>query len=176
MYPPFRYCPYDATALEMRDEHGTMRPTCPQCGFIHYRNHVPAAGVILETAAGGLLVRRRFDPRAGAWCLPAGFMEFGESPEDCAVRELFEETGLRGRLRRLFNVYTGSDDPRTRAILIVFVAELAGGTLTPGDDAIEAGWFPLDEPPEPLAFQSHTRALHEYRAERERGVAPTARD
>ncbi len=165
----FRFCPYCATRLILQDEHGVPRPTCPACGFIAYRNPVPAAGVLLEGPDGLLMVRRRFDPRAGAWCLPAGFMEFGETPEVCAVRELFEETGIRGRRLRLFDVYAGTDDPRTRAILIVYVAELDGGTLVPGDDAIEAGFFPLDALPQPIAFESHGRAITRYRAEREHG-------
>src|SRR5439155_15046911 len=170
---PMRFCPYCATRLEMRDEHGVMRPTCPACGYIHYRNPVPAAGVLLESEGGLLMVRRKFDPRAGTWCLPAGFMEFGETPEACAIRELFEETGIRGRLTRLFNVYAGADDPRTRAILILYVAEREGGTLAPGDDAIEAGFFPLTALPAPIAFQSHVRALEEYRAELDSSTVPT---
>lgn len=171
----FRYCPACATELVNQDEHGVMRPTCPVCGFIHYRNPVPAAGVLLNTEHGLLMVRRRFEPRAGAWCLPAGFMEFGETPEACAVRELFEETAIVGRVTRLFNVYAGADDPRTRAILIVFVAEHVQGTPTPGDDAIEAAYVSLDAPPLPIAFHSHVRALEEFRAERDHGRSPTAR-
>jgi len=163
---PFRYCPHCATPLEPRDEHGTLRPTCPACGFIYYRNPVPAAGVILERDGALLMVRRRYDPRAGAWCLPAGFMEFGEAPESTAVRELFEETGVHGRVTRLFGVYPGVDDPRTRSVLILYVAEYAGGTVTPGDDAIDAAFFPMDQLPEPIAFTSHARALAEYNRER----------
>ena len=129
--------------MVMREEHGRPRATCPACGFIHYRNPVPAAGVLLEARGSLLMVRRRFEPRAGAWCLPAGFMEFGETPEECALRELYEETGIQGRLTRLFNIYAGKDDPRTRSILILYVAEHSGGTLAAGDDAIEANYFPL---------------------------------
>jgi ADP-ribose pyrophosphatase YjhB (NUDIX family) len=102
-------------------------------------------------------------------------MEFGESPEACAVRELFEETGLRGEISRLFNVYTGADDPRTRAILIVFVARRVGGALIPGDDAIEADFFPLDALPSPIAFHSHRQALSDFRAELAGGTPPLAR-
>lgn len=156
------FCFRCGTALEPRDDHGTLRPTCPVCGWIYYHNPVPAAGVILESEAGVLMVQRRFDPRAGAWCLPAGFMEFGETPEACALRELSEETGIRGRITRLFGVYTGSDDPRTRPILVVYVAEPIGGTIAPGDDAVDAGFFPRAELPDPIAFRSHRRALDEY--------------
>jgi ADP-ribose pyrophosphatase YjhB (NUDIX family) len=155
------YCPHCATALELLSEHGTLRPTCPACGFIWYRNPVPAAGVLLVEDGKVLLVKRKFEPRAGAWCLPAGFMESGETPEETAVRELREETGLEARLTGLFHVYAGFDDPRVRAVLILYGAERTGGVLTPGDDAIEADWFPLASPPADIAFEAHRRALAE---------------
>src|SRR5205823_476836 len=138
----------------------------PACDFIVYRNPAPAAGVILAGARGVLLVRRRYEPAAGDWCLPAGFMEYGESPRRCAVRELREETGLRARLTGLFGVYAGFDDPRVRAVLILYAAERIGGRLRPGDDAIEARWFPLARLPRRIAFASHRRALEELSAMR----------
>ena len=161
--PAFRFCPRCATGLVARDDHGKRRPTCPACGFIHYRNPVPAAGVLLVRRSEVLLVRRRFDPRAGAWCLPAGFMEYGETPERCAVRELREETGIGARLTGLYGVYAGFDDPRVRAILIVYTAERTGGRLKAGDDAIAARWFPLSRLPRAIAFDSHRQALRELR-------------
>jgi 8-oxo-dGTP diphosphatase len=149
--------------MVMRDEHGIPRATCPACGFIHYRNPVPAAGVILAGRDGVLMVKRRFDPAAGAWCLPAGFMEYGETPERCAVRELGEETGIAARLTGLFGVYAGFDDPRVRTVLILYSAERTGGRLTPGDDAIEARYFRVSRLPRRIAFESHRRALAEHR-------------
>ena len=110
------------------------------------------------------MVKRKFAPRAGAWCLPAGFMEYGETPRHCAVRELREETGLRGKLGALFGVYAGHDDPRVRAVLILYVAERAGGRLTPGDDAIEARFFPPTALPRAIAFEAHRQALADFRA------------
>jgi 8-oxo-dGTP diphosphatase len=167
--PRYRYCPVCATRLVLRDEHGTRRPTCPKCGFIHYRNPVPAAGVILFERGRVLLVKRRYDPRAGKWCLPAGFMESGETPQRCAARELKEETGLRARIGELFGVYAGFDDPRARAILVLYMAERTGGSLAAGDDALEARFFPVDRTPRDLAFQAHRHALNEFRSRLERG-------
>lgn len=144
-------------------EHGVMRPTCPSCGYIWYRNPVPAAGVILVESGSVLLVRRRWDPRAGTWCLPAGFMEAGETPEQSAVRELQEETGVIAQLTGLFGVYAGFDDPRVRTVLILFSGLATGGEERAGDDAIELAWFALDSLPGELAFASHRQALAELR-------------
>jgi 8-oxo-dGTP diphosphatase len=164
LHRPVRFCPLCAARLAQRDDHGLARPTCVTCGFIHYRNPLPAAGVILVWRGRVLLVRRKFDPRAGTWCLPAGFMEYGETPEACAVRELREETGVRGRLNGLLGVYATLDDPRASVVLILFAAVRSGGRLVPGDDAIEAGFFPFERLPTPIAFQSHRRALDEFLA------------
>jgi 8-oxo-dGTP diphosphatase len=112
-----------------------------------------------------LLVRRRYEPRPGDWCLPAGFMEYGESPERCAVRETREETGLRVRLRSLFGVYAGMDDPRVRAVLILYTAERTGGRLRAGDDATAARYFPLSRLPREIAFAAHRKALDELAVE-----------
>lgn len=167
----FVYCPRCATPLEPRDDHGVIRPTCPACGFVHYHNPVPAAGVVLSHDGDVLLVKRRYAPRAGAWCLPAGFMEYGETPERCAVRELREETGLRCRLTGLFGVYAGLDDPRVRAVLVLYTGERTGGRLCAGDDAVAARWHPLSRLPRAIAFAAHRHALEALRARRaaERG-------
>jgi len=157
-----RYCLRCGTRMVRREEHGRLRATCPACGFIHYRNPVPAAGVILAGRQGVLMVKRAFDPEAGAWCLPAGFMEYGETPEHCALRELREETGIEGSLDDLFGVYAGHDDPRVRAVLIVYTAERTGGRLKPGDDAIEARFFPITQLPRSIAFEAHRRALAKF--------------
>ncbi len=159
---PIRFCPRCATPLEKREDHGQMRPVCPLCGWVHYRNPVPAAGVILAERGRVLLVKRRYEPRVGAWCLPAGFMEYGETPEHCAVRELREETGLDARLTSLFGVYAGLDDPRTRAVLILYTGERTAGRLRPGDDALEAKWFLTTRLPRAIAFAAHRQALRDY--------------
>jgi 8-oxo-dGTP diphosphatase len=159
---PFRYCPRCATPLEKLDDHGKRRPVCPLCGWVHYRNPVPAAGVILEREGRVLMVKRRYAPRAGAWCLPAGFMEYGETPEHCAVREVEEETGLLVRLTGLFGVYAGLDDPRSRAVLILYTARREGGRLRAGDDAIAAKWCAPARLPRSIAFAAHRQALQEY--------------
>jgi 8-oxo-dGTP diphosphatase len=93
-------------------------------------------------------------------------MEYGEHPETTAVRETLEETGLRVRIAGLFGVYAGRDDPRTRAVLILYRARVVGGRLLPGDDASEVEYFPLDRLPRPIAFRAHREALTDLKRER----------
>jgi len=97
-------------------------------------------------------------------------MEYGEHPELTAVREAKEETGLKVRLTGLFGVYAGRDDPRTRAVLILYLAKVVGGRLKAGDDASEVGFFALDRLPRPIAFRAHRQALRDlWRMIRRRG-------
>ncbi len=124
---------------------------------------MPACGVLIERGGAILLARRGHEPKKNAWGIPAGFMEYGEHPERTAIREALEETGLKIRLTGLFGVYAGRDDPRTRAVLILYHARVTGGTLEPGDDAVELGYFPLDRLPRPIAFRAHREALRDLR-------------
>lgn len=160
---PARFCPYCAIKLVRRDDHGVARPTCTKCGFVAYQNPSPAVGVVLPTAEGVLFVRRRFDPYAGRWSLPAGFMEYGEAPEETARRETREETGYEIEIERLLGAYPGVDDPRVKVVLLVYVGRIVGGRPRPGDDADELGFYPLGRPPAGIAFRSHRRALADYR-------------
>jgi ADP-ribose pyrophosphatase YjhB (NUDIX family) len=160
MHRPFRFCPRCGGRLSAGRIDGHRRPVCRACGFIHYLNPTPAVGVLLARGGRLLLVRRRYPPYAGLWSMPAGFMEYGEAPEECAFRETLEETGLRVRIGRLVGVYSGRDDPRTHAILIVYRASAFTGKPRAGDDASEVGWFPIDGLPR-LAFRAHRQAIRD---------------
>ena len=173
---PHRFCPYCATPLAPADDHGTLRPTCPACGHISYQNPAPAVGVILERKGSIVLVKRRYEPQAGLWGLPAGFMESGESPEETAIREALEETGLRIDIDRLHGAYRGAGSGTgARVVLLVYRARIAGGRLRAGDDAEEVGWFDLLAMPT-LAFRSHKQALREYHRDLGRATNPRRSD
>jgi len=161
--PVARFCMVCGGTMRTIREHGVRRRACSRCGFIAYRNPVPACGVLVRREGLILLARRGHEPRKNAWGIPAGFMEYGEHPEVTAVREALEETGLRVRLTGLFGVYAARDDPRARAVLILYHARVVGGRLQPGDDAIELGYFPLGRLPRPIAFRAHREALRDLR-------------
>lgn len=157
----YRFCPRCAAKLLRREIDGHQRLVCEasDCDFVFYHNPIPGAGVIIYTEQGLLLVKRAHPPRIGSWCLPAGYMEWDESPARTAVRETLEETGLIIEIDSLFNVYSGDDDPRTNAILILYEAHIVGGELQAGDDAMEAAFFSLNGIPEDIAFVAHQDAI-----------------
>lgn len=102
-----------------------------------------------------LLIRRGLEPFAGKWALPGGFLRPDETVEECARRELFEETGVRDVLAIIqVGIFSRPDrDPRERVISVPYVAciELDSAKLSAGTDAAEAAWFDAKDPP-PLAF------------------------
>ena len=99
-----------------------------------------------------LLVELGVEPYKGRWALPGGFLKMDESAETGARRELFEETGLKTGYIRQFHTFTDPErDPRERVITIAFYALVRISEVQGGDDAAQAGWFPVDNVPA-LAF------------------------
>lgn len=99
-----------------------------------------------------LLVQRGVEPYKGRWAFPGGFLQMNESAEECALRELQEETGLQGAYIRQFHAFTAPGrDPRERVITIAYYALVRMQEVKGGDDAAAARWFTLDEVPQ-LAF------------------------
>ncbi|MFB6202211.1 MAG: NUDIX domain-containing protein [Halorhabdus sp.] len=90
------YCPHCGSVLTERKIEGRSRRFCPDCEWVVYRNPDPAAGVLVvrDDPPSVLLVRRSGPPAAGAWSLPAGYLEWDEPAPEAAARELREETTL----------------------------------------------------------------------------------
>ena len=99
---------------------------------------------------GRILLTRRADN--GQWCLPGGGMEPGESAAEACEREIFEETGLSVRVRRLVGIYSHSDQlivypdgGRFQIIALHFEAEITGGKLGLSNETPDSGFFTLQE-------------------------------
>lgn len=100
-----------------------------------------------------LLIQRGNEPYKGCWAFPGGFMNMEETAEECAVRELKEETGLTVNQIQQIGAYSKVDrDPRGRTVSIAYLAIVDAPTAVTGmDDAAKAAWFPLSSLPN-LAF------------------------
>jgi ADP-ribose pyrophosphatase YjhB (NUDIX family) len=133
------------------------------------RNPFPGVVVLIEDGGRVLLVRRgpgRW--RGGRWCLPGGFIEFGEDFLSAGLREVSEETGLKVRVKSLLSVASNFLAPRMHTLVIVLLAGLMPGNTEarPGDDADGLQWFPLEGPFPPLAFDADAHILARYGATR----------
>ena len=99
-----------------------------------------------------LLVERGLEPYKGRWAFPGGFVKMDESCEEGALRELEEETALKGTYVQQFHTYSAPNrDPRERVITVAFFALVRIQEVEAGDDANKAQWFAIDEVPQ-LAF------------------------
>lgn len=105
-----------------------------------------------------LLVKRKYPPSEGMWCLPIGFAETGETIAEAALRELLEETGVTGRIVRLIDADSSYGEFYGDVLVVTFEVEKLLGMERPGDDAEEVGYFPLDRLP-PLAFPHNDSAI-----------------
>lgn len=106
-----------------------------------------------DTVPQVLFIQRGIDPFKGCWAFPGGFMNMDETTEECAIRELEEETGLRLSKVQQIGTYSKVDrDPRGRTITVAYLAIIDEPIAVTGqDDAAKAEWFPIDALP-PLAF------------------------
>ena len=128
-----------------------------------YRNPFPTVDIIIEienSKKKGIVLIERKNPPYG-WAIPGGFVDYGESLEQAAVREAKEETSLKIKIIRQFHTYSDPDrDPRHHTISTVFIAT-ASGKPKGRDDAISAKIFSRDEIPLNLAFD-HKKIIEDY--------------
>src|SRR5438128_150057 len=99
------------------------RLVCSRCSHIHYLNPSLVAATVPEQNGKVLLIRRAIEPRYGFWTYPAGFVEYGESAEDGAIRETLEETGFDVALGNLLGVYSR---PNIGIVVLVYRAVVTG--------------------------------------------------
>lgn len=166
-----RFCPLCGGALAREPVAPDYREhaVCTRCRFVFYLNPKVVAGTIPEQDGRVLLTRRSIDPGRGLWTFPGGFVDFGESVTDAAIRETYEETGLRVDLTGLLNVYTYPGAP----VIIVYEAQVLDGTLRLCAENDRVEWVALPEIPwDALAFPSTREALREWVGAR--GLTPRA--
>ncbi len=152
------YCIRCGNPLEMQERHGAERPVCAQCGWIYFADPKVAVEILVEDGLKVLLVKRGNEPQMGLWSVPGGFVDAWEDPAQAAERECLEETGLVVRSTALLDVIAGHEHPGGADIIIAYRAEIIGGKLIAGDDALEACFFSRDDLP-PLAFKAAQRII-----------------
>lgn len=134
--------------------------TCCGCGNTTYRNPLPVVVVLLPIDAGLVVIRRNIEPQKGTLTLPGGYLDLGETWQEGARRELFEETGIAitAEALSLYDVQNGLDDT-----LVIFglAAQQPSGSLQPFSSK-ETQEVVLIEAPIELGFAMHTEVVRRF--------------
>jgi ADP-ribose pyrophosphatase YjhB (NUDIX family) len=163
------YCSYCAAPVVLKTPDGdnVARYVCDTCHTIHYQNPKIIVGCLPEWQDKILLCRRAIEPRYGLWTLPAGFMENGETTEQGAIRETYEEAGAAVALTGLYSVFSL---PHISQVYLLFRGTLVNLNYTPGPESLEVRLFREAEIPwEKLAFQVVRVTLEAYFRDRHQG-------
>jgi ADP-ribose pyrophosphatase len=138
------------------------RLVCDDCGFIHYENPKIVVGSVATWGEKILLCRRNIEPRQGYWTLPAGYMELGETPDDGAKREAWEEARARLTIHDLLAIYSL---PHISQVQLIYRATLDKPDIAPGPESQQVALFDwADIPWEDLAFPTVAWALQHHRS------------
>jgi 8-oxo-dGTP diphosphatase len=159
-----KFCHFCGSELTTKRYEGRLRLFCENCHEPLYENPIPATClVVVDSKERVLLVKRSIDPKKGFWCLPGGFMELDETPEHAALRELKEETGLKGRIDMLLGVSTNPSDLYRSVLMVGYLVKNYSGNFRAGDDANDVNFFHFNELPD-IAFESHASFIRMYYA------------
>lgn len=152
------HCSYCGAAFE--PEQAWPR-TCAACNHTSFVNPLPVAVCLLPVAGGVLLVRRAIEPHTGKLALPGGFIDVGESWQQAAARELFEETGVRIEAAAIEQFRTVSAPDGT---LLVFgiAAPVTPDAVPDRTPSAEVSELVVITSPQPLAFPLHTQVVDAY--------------
>lgn len=156
------HCHFCGGSLTSKFIEDRQRLYCPTCARPIYENPIPATClVVINSQNQVLLVKRDVAPKKGQWCLPGGFIELGEPPEEGALRELAEETGLTGNIETLLDVRTTPSLQYHSILMVGYLVRQFRGIPVAGDDAADVQWFSKKTLP-PIAFDSHLHFINQY--------------
>ncbi len=157
------HCGSAELAFEVPQGDSRPRHICRSCQRIHYSNPKIVTGCLPVWEEQVLLCRRAIEPRRGYWNIPSGYMENGETVEEGAVRELWEEARARVERQQLHAIFS---IPHINQVYIHFLGRLLNGQFAVGEESLETRLFAEREIPwEDIAFSSSVFSLRHYFAD-----------
>ena len=161
-------CGSDELKKEVPAGDNRLRVVCGNCEVIHYKNPKIITGCLPVWKGQVLLCRRAIEPRKGYWNVPAGFMEIGESAEEGAAREVWEEAMAKVDIWGLHTVFTFTNFSH---VYVQFLGELVDGKYGVGEESLEVKLFAEEEIPwGEMAFESSVFALQKFFEDRKKGI------
>jgi ADP-ribose pyrophosphatase YjhB (NUDIX family) len=162
------YCGSDKIAFKKPKGDVHERFICSSCKVIHYSNPNIVTGCLPIWEDKVLLAMRAIGPRKGYWNVPAGFMENGETVEEGALREVWEETETKVEIEGLVTLYS---IPHINQVYMHFYGKMLTPDFACGIESSEVQLFKEEEIPwDKIAFTSSTFTLQHYFADRKKGI------
>ena len=162
------HCGSDRLERQVPEWDNRPRIVCANCNTIHYQNPKIVTGCLPVWKDQVLLCRRAIEPAYGLWNIPSGYLENGESVEEGAVREVWEEAEGKVRVDYLITLYNLH---KVNQLYLQFVGELVNGAYGIGAESLECRLFREDEIPyHEMAFTSSAYTLRAYFQNRRLGV------
>ena len=156
----YKFCPFCGKALKLKMEESKERQWCTYCNWTYYPHVASAVGAIIVNNGKVLMVKRGRNPYKGTWMFPAGFVDYGEHPEETLIREVKEETGLKVNEFRHLALLQSPDDPRSPGHFSIFYRVINyTGELINNDTEENQNiqWFPINNLPS-IGWESHNKA------------------
>lgn len=149
----YKFCPTCSAKLARNRVDGKKLLSCSKCGFVFWNNPKPVVSVIIKKTNKVLLLKRAREPLKDYWCLPGGYVNYSEKPEEAAIRETKEETGLDVEIKKLICVYQINNDPRGINLDIIYTGSVAGGKIKTNTEISEFKYFSANKLPELIAYK-----------------------
>jgi len=155
----FKFCPLCKYSLRQKLIDGRTRLVCQKCGWIYYQNPEPVAVCATINEEGEILVaKRNLEPGINKWALPGGFVESNETPDKACLRELKEETGLKGKITRLIGIYLQEIRYYGSFLVIGYEVSVSQCNLSLNSELRDAKFFNRQNLPS-IPFSSHRKII-----------------
>ncbi|MCC5910253.1 MAG: NUDIX domain-containing protein [Clostridiaceae bacterium] len=159
----YQYCPKCGGKLSVEETKDINQPQCTECNFIFYQN--PAVGVAaIVIKDKKVLLGKRKGSYEGQWCIPCGYLEWDEDVYDGVVREFYEETGLKVKVKEVYSVLSNFHNPKQHTVGIWFLADVIEGELKASDDITKVDYFYYGDIPK-MAFPTDHVVIEKLKEE-----------
>jgi len=156
----YNYCPRCGNKID----DGSEPPYCSHCDITYYKNAKPCASVLPIKDGKVLLGKRGNEPFKGAYDIIGGFMEADELPEEAAIREAKEETGLDIKIKSLLGIYRDQyGDAGDYTLNLHYLGEVISGEEKPMDDVAELEWVSIQDVPLDSGFKNTRDGLKDLK-------------
>jgi len=155
----FKFCPLCGRVLGEKQIEGQRRSVCQKCSWVYYKNPLPVAVCAAKNKEGKILiVKRNLKPGINKWALPGGFVESDKPPEIACLRELEEETGFKGKIKKLIGIYIHKTKEYGSLLVIGYEVMIVRGLLSLNNELKDAKFFSKGDIPF-IPFSSHRNII-----------------